>query len=167
MPKSRSFFRSTRRYAYGSQWNYSYLIFIPPKGGGGTFGVVLEATFIASPRVILQVALVSFIEPNVTSTRDMWSIVVDQSLKWAEEGWGSFLTGESALFVTPTLNSTTAAASMEPLIDFGNKLTADNVPNVTVLLQEFPSWASFFNTFANTDSAVRMPQCHFVFVPFY
>lgn len=123
---------------------------------------MLEATFITSPRVTLQVALVSFVEPNVTLTRDMWSIVVDQSLKWSEEGWGSFLTGESALFVTPTLNNTAAAASMQPLIDFGNKLAAGNVPNITVLFREFPSWGSFFNTFANTDSAVCIPKSHLV-----
>lgn len=124
-------------------------------GGGGTFGIVTEATFVASPPVTLQVAAVIFAEPNATSTKEMWSIVVEHSLEWVKEGWGSFLTGESALFVTPALNSSAASDSMQPLLDFGNKLKTDNVANVTVIFQEFPTWGSFFNTFANTDPAVR------------
>lgn len=124
------------------------------QGGGGTFGVVLEATSQVSPPVSLQVAAVMLPSRNASWTRDLWSIVLDNGLRWAEEGWGSFLTGESALFVTPALDSVTAHNSMLPLLDYGDKLKDEGVNEVRVIFAEFSTWGKFFNTFAGTDSAV-------------
>jgi len=43
---------------------------------------------------------------------------------------------------------------MKPLIDFGQKLQDDGVEGAQLLVLEFPSWGTFFNTFADTDAAV-------------
>ncbi|KAG6826339.1 hypothetical protein H0H87_007457, partial [Tephrocybe sp. NHM501043] len=55
-------------------------------GGGGTFGVVLEATSLASPPVALQTVIVSFTTANSTRTKDLWTTLTDNGLKWADEG---------------------------------------------------------------------------------
>ncbi|KAI5122815.1 hypothetical protein M0805_000157 [Coniferiporia weirii] len=129
------------------------LFFALRGGGGGTFGVVLEATTLVSPPVTLQVAAVIFTQENETLTKSLWSVVVENSLRWAEEGWGAFVTSDSALFVTPALNNSAANVSMLPLLELGNSFKTAGVEGVEVVFSEFPSWGEFFNTFAGTGSA--------------
>ncbi|KAI0263997.1 hypothetical protein BC834DRAFT_885007 [Gloeopeniophorella convolvens] len=129
------------------------LFFALRGGGGGTFGVVLEATILASPPVNLQVALVTWDTPDLVRTASLWAILVENAERWAGEGWGAFVTGESVLYLTPVLDAASAAASMRPLIDFGKQLQAAGVPGAAVNVLEFPSWGTFFNTFADTNSA--------------
>lgn len=129
------------------------LFFALRGGGGGTFGVVLESTTLASPPVTLQVVVVTWTNPNSTLTESLWSILVDNAVKWADEGWGGFVAGQSVIYLTPKLNKEQAAESMKPVIDFGGKLKQDGVAGAQLLILEFPTWYTFFNTFANTDSA--------------
>lgn len=124
-------------------------------GGGGTFGVVYESTHLVSPPVTIQVAGVILSQTNSTLTRDLWNVVIEGSLQWTEEGWGSFVAKSSAMFVNPVLNASAANTSMQTLLSFGNDLNNAGVAGVEVIFQEFPSWGAFFNTFSKTDSAVR------------
>ena len=102
----------------------------------------------------MQVAAVILSETNDTITRSLWSIIVNNSLTWSQEGWGAFINAESAVFVTPLLNTSAANASMSPLLEFGLALNESGVPGVEVIFTEFPSWGSFFFALAGTDSAV-------------
>ncbi|THH16525.1 hypothetical protein EW146_g4120 [Bondarzewia mesenterica] len=129
------------------------LFFALRGGGGGTFGVVLESTTLASPQVTLQVVVVTWTNPNATLTESLWSILVDNAEKWANEGWGGFVAGQSVIYITPTLDKNQAAESMKPVIDFGEKVMQDGVVGAQLLALEFPSWYTFFDTFASTDSA--------------
>lgn len=125
-------------------------IFFALRGGGGaTFGVVTETTARVFPEVPLQVselvlpstlslrhmlminlfpikmAVISF-EAALTS-REVTGLVVDNAVKWAEDGWGGYMSplGESTsllLAVTPKLTLEEAKLSMKSLTDFAEPL---------------------------------------------
>ncbi|KAJ7848173.1 hypothetical protein B0H14DRAFT_3108904 [Mycena olivaceomarginata] len=116
-------------------------------GGGGTFGVVLEATLLASPAITLQAVIVSWSAPNRTLTAELWTILADNGLKWAADGWGGFSMTELAILVNPVLDPVQAAASMAPLIDFGHRLQQDGVPGAQTVVTTFPSFLEFFDAF--------------------
>ncbi|KAJ7801760.1 hypothetical protein B0H14DRAFT_2528843 [Mycena olivaceomarginata] len=116
-------------------------------GGGGTFGVVLEATLLASPAITLQAVIVSWSAPNRALTAELWTILADNGLKWAADGWGGFSMAELAILVNPVLDPVQAAASMAPLIDFGHRLQQDGVPGAQTVVTTFPSFLEFFDAF--------------------
>ncbi|KAH0586775.1 hypothetical protein H2248_005624 [Termitomyces sp. 'cryptogamus'] len=122
-------------------------------GGGGTFGVVLEATVLASPQVTLQTVIVSF-TPNTVRTQELWNILADNGLKWAEEGWGGFSTSGIAILINPGSTKEDAAKSMDPLIQFGKRLQSEGVEGASTIVTEFPSWGTFFNAFTKDHVAV-------------
>jgi hypothetical protein len=126
------------------------------KGGGGTFGVVLESTMLASPRVTLPAVFLSYTRTpgNSTLDKELWTILTDNGLKWADEGWGGFSISGAAILVNPNLSKEKAAASMVPLIAFGQRLVAENVPGAQLLVTEFPSWMAFFAVFSRDYVAV-------------
>lgn len=126
-------------------------------GGGGTFGVVLESTILASPQITLQVVLVSLKERNPSLTKSLWSLLVDNGLTWANEGWGGLSNAQVAAYVNPKLSKADAEKSMAPLISFGKQLGNE----ASVVVREFPSWGSFFETFAQTYVAVSAFPCSF------
>ncbi|KAK7044629.1 FAD-binding domain-containing protein [Favolaschia claudopus] len=123
-------------------------------GGGGTFGVVLESTTLASPRITLQVAFAAFSRNNTNATRGLYEVIVDNSVRWAEQGFGGYIEPNQALYVTPKLNSTESAASMKPLFDYVTSL-APSDPGVQILSMELPSYGAFFQNFiANSGAPV-------------
>ena len=124
-----------------------------PQGGAGTFSVVLEATSLVSPPVTLQAATVSFDGEDMTATRILWSTIVENGLRWAEQGWSAFITSNSALYVTPVLSDSVAKASIQPLLDLGVS-SNNSSTTVEVTFNEFGSWEAFFNTYATADAAV-------------
>ncbi|XP_006462933.1 hypothetical protein AGABI2DRAFT_207587 [Agaricus bisporus var. bisporus H97] len=117
-------------------------------GGGGTYGVVLDHTILASPRVTLPTLILSF-APDTTLAREMWSIMSDNALKWAEEGWGGFSRSNVMILLNPKLSQTEAQASLAPLLDFGKQLQATNPDTTTLIFTEFSSWNEFFQTFTS------------------
>jgi hypothetical protein len=125
------------------------------KGGGGTFGVVVESTTLASPRIDLQTFILTF-NPTTNITRKMWSIMVENGLKWGGEGWGGFSQANAVVLVNPKMSSTEAEASLAPLMDFGKQLQATNGTNTTLIFTEFPSWNSFFEGFASQFVVVSL-----------
>ncbi|KAJ7615845.1 hypothetical protein FB45DRAFT_934776 [Roridomyces roridus] len=125
------------------------LFFALRGGGGGTFGVVLEASILASEAVTLQAAIVSWSSPNRTLTEGMWTVMTDNALAWAADGWGGFSTSQLAILVNPVLGKDEAAKSVAPLLDFGR-----NVPGASVQVMTFPTFFSFFETFTSENVAV-------------
>ncbi|KAJ6595724.1 FAD-binding domain-containing protein [Mycena vulgaris] len=115
-------------------------------GGGGTFGVVMESTTLASPKLTLQVAFAAFSRTNTNATRGFYEVLVENSVRWAEQGFGGYLEPFQALYVTPKLNSTEAAATMQPLFDYVTSL-APTDPGVQILSLEMPSYGAFYQTF--------------------
>ncbi|KAI3613790.1 fad binding domain-containing protein [Moniliophthora roreri] len=128
------------------------LFFALRGGGGGTYGVVMESTMIASPQITLQMVLVSFKASNQYLTRELWTILVSNGLRWAGEGWGGIATSNIAIYINPKLSKEEASHSMSPLLQFAERLRVDSVPGTTTVVAEFPSWGQFFDWF--TDSHV-------------
>ncbi|KAJ7754480.1 FAD-binding domain-containing protein [Mycena metata] len=123
-------------------------------GGGGTFGVVLESTTLASPKLTLQVAFAAFSRTNTNATRGFYEVVVNNSVRWAEQGFGGYIEPFQALYVTPKLNSTESSATMQPLFDYVTSL-APTDPGVEILSLELPSYGTFYQTFiANAGAPV-------------
>ncbi|KXN87816.1 hypothetical protein AN958_08089 [Leucoagaricus sp. SymC.cos] len=118
-------------------------------GGGGTFGVVMESTILASPQVTLQTLILTFPPGNTSATREMWTIMAENGLKWAGEGWGGFSTANVVIYLNPKLSSNEAQASMAPLLQFGKRLQAMNATATTLIITEFPSWHAFFEVFTS------------------
>ncbi|KAF5377947.1 hypothetical protein D9615_006755 [Tricholomella constricta] len=129
------------------------LFFALRGGGGGTFGVVLESTLLASPQVTLQTVIVAF-SPITARTNELWSILADNGLQWADEGWGGFSTSGIAILINPGSNKEAASKSMEPLVDFGRRLQREGVASAQVIQTEFPSWGTFFDMFTKDHVAV-------------
>ncbi|KAJ7930362.1 hypothetical protein B0H13DRAFT_2228276 [Mycena leptocephala] len=105
-------------------------------GGGGTF-----------------VVIVSWSTPNRTLTAELWTILADNGLKWAADGWGGFSMAELAILVNPVLDPVQAAASMAQLIDFGHRLQQDGVPGARAVVATFPSFLAFFDAFTSEHVA--------------
>ena len=110
-----------------------------------------EATILASPPVKLQSLILTLKAPS--ATKCMWSILADNALKWADEGWGGFSTSQVVILINPKLNSQEATESLAPLIDFGKSLPADEVELDII---EFPTWGAFFNVFSKDHVAVSL-----------
>lgn len=140
-------------------WRYVFLIpaqfvhSIIRIGGGGTFGVVLESTVLASPQVVLQVVIVSF-NSNSKATRQLWDILVENAEKWTNESWGGLANANTAIYVTPKLSESEAAQSMVPLIQFGRELVATNVTGAELVITTFPSYGSFFEHLSGSKVGV-------------
>jgi hypothetical protein len=129
-------------------------------GGGGTFGVVLESTILASPQVTIQAVLVTF-SPNATLTKQLWTILVDNGVQWANDTWGGLANSNTAVYISPKLSKDDAAKSMAPLIQFGQQLVDDKVAGANVVVTTFPSYGTFFNFLVSSEVAVRLSDRFF------
>jgi hypothetical protein len=98
--------------------------------------------------------IVSWSSPNQTLTAELWTILADNGLKWAAEGWGGFSMAELAILVNPVLDPVEAAASMAPLIDFGHRLQQSGISGTQTVVTTFPTFLSFFNAFTLEHVAV-------------
>ncbi|TFK56500.1 isoamyl alcohol oxidase [Heliocybe sulcata] len=118
-------------------------------GGGGTFGVVMEATHRVEPNPVpMQIASMKF-----TATKDNtagWlSIVVNNAYKWGTEGWGGHIGPSNLINVTPLLSLDDAKASLQEASDY---VTAQGG---TVVIETLPSWYAFFSKYViSAQSAV-------------
>ncbi|QSS54216.1 FAD binding domain-containing protein [Histoplasma capsulatum var. duboisii H88] len=96
-------------------------IFFAVRGGGGaTFGVIVETTTRVFPEVPLQMAVIAF---KATLDKDVTTILVENGVKWARDGWGGYVAGlgdgsSIMLAITPKLTLDEAKLSMRELIDF-------------------------------------------------
>jgi hypothetical protein len=123
-------------------------------GGGRTSGVVLESTILASPQVTLQVIVVSF-SLNAVLTESLWTILVDNGVEWANDGWGGLANSRTAIYIrSPTLSKDDTASSMVPLIQFGQELVDTQVEGAQLRVTTFLSFGTFFNFFSNSEVTV-------------
>ncbi|THU84693.1 FAD-binding domain-containing protein [Dendrothele bispora CBS 962.96] len=106
-------------------------------GGGGTFGVVLESTMLVEPQMKLQVASIHFNQTR-QNAGPFLEILVEQALKWSQEGWGGHMSPSGLINVNPLLTLEQAKQSMQPAVDFVLS------QNGTVVIEELPSWQAFF-----------------------
>ena len=99
--------------------------------------------------------IVSF-ERNATIAERLFTVIVENGVKWAEDGWGGFATSETAIYLTPKLGKSQAAESMVSLIEFGQRLQAEGVKGANLIVVEFPSWGAFFQSFVSSHVAVSI-----------
>lgn len=110
-------------------------------GGGSTFGVVIEATFRVEPTPIkLQVASVSY-QATPSNVLPYLSLIVENSLKWGQEGWGGHVFANNFINVNPLLSLSEAQDSLKNVTDFIRS------QNGTVVIEELPNWFAFFEKY--------------------
>ncbi|KAJ7648520.1 FAD-binding domain-containing protein [Mycena rosella] len=116
-------------------------------GGGGTFGVVLESTTLATPQLTLQVASISFNRTEETA-RNFLKLVIDNGVGWSEAGWGGHIYQNSFISVNPLLTHEEALESMKNASDYTLAL------NGSVVIEELPSFFAFFEKYVPAAEAV-------------
>ncbi|KAF8887427.1 FAD-binding domain-containing protein [Mucidula mucida] len=130
-----------------NEFNDADLFWALRGGGGGTFGVVLEATMLVEPQIKLQVASLS-INRTTEGARGFLQISIDNGVKWGKEGWGGHIFGDNLLSVNPLLTLDEAKASMKEAADYTLS------QNGTVIIEEVPSWYAFFQKYVPSVQAI-------------
>lgn len=115
-------------------------------GGGGTFGVVVEATHRVEKKMSLLVAEIKYV-PTKANVREWLEILVNNSLRWGSEGWGGHYLANNLISVTPLLDLKTAQASMDQVSTFA----LEN--NGTVVVEELDSWYAFYRKYVTVNEA--------------
>ncbi|KAJ0425698.1 hypothetical protein BJY00DRAFT_298348 [Aspergillus carlsbadensis] len=120
------------------------LFFALRGGGGGTFAVVTEASFLVHPKKAMQFSRVSIAGVSEDVIEEFLSIVVANTEKWADEGWGGYILpaavgGASTVAMgTTLLDLGQAQASMQPLIDLANRAVESGaLGNATVITGDY------------------------------
>ncbi|KAE8146052.1 hypothetical protein BDV25DRAFT_163280 [Aspergillus avenaceus] len=122
-------------------------------GGGGTFGVVIESTHRVDPAVKLVSAVIKFTS-NDTNLLPFMDIVVNNTLKWAKEGWGGHISGSSLINVTPLLTLAEAEESLADVVAYAK------AQGGTAVIEEFSSWYEFYEKYVSSN-AVTVGVTHF------
>lgn len=106
-------------------------------GGGNTFGVVLESTHRLEPNMPLTGAVMEF-EKQGSNMVPFLDIVVNNSLRWGQEGWGGHVNDASFIYVTPLLSVQQAEQSMSELAAFTRSQGGKAV------IKQYPSFLAFY-----------------------
>ncbi|KXG47786.1 FAD-binding, type 2 [Penicillium griseofulvum] len=114
-------------------------------GGGGTFGVVLESTHRVEPAIRFVSANIKF-PSNSTNVLPFMEIVVNNTLKWGQEGWGGHITGNTLVNVSPFLSIKEATASLASVIAYAE------ANGGSAIIEEFTSWYPFYEKYVKTSS---------------
>ncbi|KAJ5800175.1 CAZyme family AA7 [Penicillium psychrosexuale] len=114
-------------------------------GGGGTFGVVLESTHHVEPAIRFVAANIKFTS-NSTNMLPFMEIVVNNTLKWGQEGWGGHITGNTLVNISPFLSVEEAEVSLASVIAYAKA----NGGSATI--EEFTSWYPFYEKYVKTSS---------------
>ncbi|KAJ3787874.1 FAD-binding domain-containing protein [Lentinula aff. detonsa] len=108
-------------------------------GGGGTFGVVMETVTLALPRTPIHVITLDGLSSDADTTKAFWKVLVDNSLEWANAGWGGVAGATSLQYINPLpITEEEARTSMQPLTEFAAQL------NLTVGQEQYDSFALFY-----------------------
>ncbi|CAE6392041.1 unnamed protein product [Rhizoctonia solani] len=87
-------------------------------GGGGTFGLVLEATSEVAPKSVPTVSFSWSLTPTPENLRSFMTILVENAVRWSQEGWGGYVYTPAGIIANPLLNASQAAQSLKPITDF-------------------------------------------------
>ncbi|KAL4792654.1 hypothetical protein BDV19DRAFT_400467 [Aspergillus venezuelensis] len=103
------------------------LFFALRGGGGGTFAVITEMTTRVHPIKEMQFVQMTFITLGPLAQAKLLDFLVDNGLKWADEGWGGYISivsaGVTSVFLgTALINHAEAVESMKPLKKFATTL---------------------------------------------
>ncbi|KAI9038844.1 FAD-binding domain-containing protein [Aspergillus affinis] len=124
-------------------------------GGGGTFGVVLESTHRVEPRVSLISASIKFpLKSNSSNVLPFLDILVNNTVKWAHEGWGGHINSNSLINVTPLLSLSEAKESLADVVAYAKSQGG------TAVIEEFSSWYGFYEKYVAAN-AVTVGNTHF------
>ena len=84
--------------------------------------------------------MITNIPTNISITRQYYSIVIDNGVKWAEAGYGGYITNSYFQFINPTpgLSSQQVEDDMRDLIAFANSV------NATIDQQRVDSFVEWF-----------------------
>ncbi|KAK0472774.1 FAD-binding domain-containing protein [Armillaria novae-zelandiae] len=139
------------KYVVANKCQNSDLFFALRGGGGGTFGVVLEATMKALPKVSLSVVLATF-QNTDDNMKAVLKFMVSHSLSYAEQGWGGYiLPRNSVLLTNPFINLEQTSSDMSALQDFVVKELGGTFALAT------ESFSSFFNKYLASSIPVGSP----------
>ncbi|OQD71321.1 hypothetical protein PENPOL_c001G07555 [Penicillium polonicum] len=114
-------------------------------GGGGTFGVVLESTHRVEPAIRFVAANIKFPTTSANMLPFM-EIVVNNTLKWGQEGWGGHITGNTLVNVSPFLSIEQAEVSLASVIAYAKENGG------SAIIEEFTSWYPFYEKYVKTSS---------------
>lgn len=114
-------------------------------GGGGTFGVVMESTHRVEPAIRFVSANIKFPSTSINMLPFM-EIVVNNTLKWAQEGWGGHITGNTLVNVSPLLSVDEAKTSLVDVIAYAK------AHGGSATIEEFTSWYPFYEKYVTTSS---------------
>ncbi|KAH8883253.1 isoamyl alcohol oxidase [Thozetella sp. PMI_491] len=109
-------------------------------GGGGTFGVVMETTHKVEPIISFVAASVSFTS-NKTTIIPFLDIIVNNTLKWASEGWGGHVSGSSLINITPLLSLEEAQESLASLTAYAQSQGG------SASIVQYNSWYPFYQKY--------------------
>ncbi|GAW08738.1 FAD-binding domain-containing protein [Lentinula edodes] len=115
-------------------------------GAGSTFGVVLESTMLVEPQMSLRVAAISF-NQTADNARGFLELLVNNSYKWGQEGWGGHMGPASLINVNPLLTLEEAQASVQPIVDYAL------AQNGTAVVEDLASWQTFFGKYVESAEA--------------
>ncbi|KAI0797147.1 FAD-binding domain-containing protein [Abortiporus biennis] len=124
------------------------LFFALRGGGGGTFGVVLDATILASPPLTLQMTVIQWEGFHLDILSRFIKVLMNNAENMAHNGYGIVVSPNTGVFVTPTLSADQAEVIMAPIINFRHSLS---IPNVTVHSQTFHGWLPFYSKIMQKD----------------
>jgi FAD/FMN-containing dehydrogenase len=126
-------------------------------GGGGTYAVVISATYATHDPFPLTavIFLANFTSPTVAKSVITEFVRIHPAL--ADAGWGgySYLSKEDLLFllVAPNVTLADADAVMEPFISFARNATAGG-PEVQTYSAPYDSFYPWYLSFFDTDGQV-------------
>ncbi|KJA24252.1 hypothetical protein HYPSUDRAFT_214704 [Hypholoma sublateritium FD-334 SS-4] len=122
------------------------LFFALRGGGGGTFGVVLEATMLVSPKESFWMANINW-PVDSENLKFVLGLFLDNITAFAENGWGGYLTPSlgNLILIAPSkrVEEATAVEDIHPLIDLTMNLGGKSA------VSEIPTYNTWFRGWVN------------------
>ncbi|CAE7101371.1 unnamed protein product [Rhizoctonia solani] len=106
------------RYRIANACQNSDLFWALRGGGGGTFGVVLEATSEVVPNTVPTVGFSWTLTPTPANLKAFFTILVENAVRWSQEGWGGYVFVPAGIIANPLLNASQSEESLKPITDF-------------------------------------------------